>query len=133
MSVEPLTTVVSVRGQSPDAWQDDPSRIYVGRYVPLRSGKFIGQVWKRSLFSNPLKLSEDPTMQERRELLVRYQRYLAGRPELLSQLHTMAGKQLGCWCGTWDGISEPRLLCHASVLADWCNGLSQRPWEEFQQ
>ena len=126
-----LATVVRVNGQSPELWRADPTHVYVGRQLFLRSGKYARETWPNSSWGNPIKLPAHPTIEDRRQVIRDYENYLARRSLLLRQLHTLAGKKLGCWCGNWDGLSEPRLLCHAAVLADWVNRMQrgEKPWE----
>jgi len=37
--------------------------------------------------------------------------------EKLRAVHTLRGKELGCWCGPWMHMQPTQLLCHAVVLA----------------
>lgn len=128
-----LTTVVRVNGQNPQLWRADPQHLYVGRRVFLRSGIHKGQHWPNSALGNPYRVNTEDTLTERRRVLEMFERFLATDQYRLSQLGKMQGKVLGCWCCNWDGITQPRPLCHAAVYADWCNRMAkgERPWEAF--
>lgn len=47
-------------------------------------------------------------VESREEAVIMYEIWLKQQPELMSQLHTLKGKILGCWCA-------PK-LCHGDVL-----------------
>jgi hypothetical protein len=125
------TTVVNVRGKPREEWLKDPGFVYVGRAVP-RMG------WRASKWGNPfmvgmsmvdayamLKVTVWPQGEAQTLTAGDVVRFyapwikdrIATEPERydLSQLW---GKRLGCWCGTWDGWSEARPVCHAVILAD---------------
>lgn len=94
-----MTTVVNVRHSLCD--------VYVGRPHPRFPQ---GSIW-----GNPFVVGRDGT---RKEVVHKFQQWLTHGyaiqrnidPEFLrSQLHTLKGKRLGCWC-----VPE---LCHASVIA----------------
>jgi Domain of unknown function (DUF4326) len=51
----------------------------------------------------------------REEAVSRYAKYVRGRPDLVEQLPTLAGRRLACYCP----LDEP---CHADVLARLANG-----------
>lgn len=132
------TIVVPVNGQDPVAWRADPLNLYVGRGVTLRSGRYAGLTWPNSGWGNPYKVSVDQTRYEREQVLVRFQQYLASKEGKLLRdaLPGLFGLRLGCWCCDWDGITQPRPLCHACVYADWANRIhdgESRPWREFER
>jgi hypothetical protein len=77
----------------------DKYDIYCGRWNP--------KVPINSIWANPFK---DGT---REENIQRYIDYLAERPDLLRQVHTLKGKVLACWCAPLD--------CHLDVLAMLAN------------
>jgi len=126
-----LTTVVRVNGLDPEEWRKDPRHLYVGRRVYVRSGKFAGKIWPNSALGNPYPLARGASIDDRRNLIVQFERWVIADKHRMRQLENMCGKVLGCWCGHWDGVSQPRLLCHAAVYADWCNHLirGEKPWE----
>jgi hypothetical protein len=137
-----VTTVQKLNGLSPDEWQAVRNHLYVGRYMPIRSGRYAGQVWRPQGWGNPFKVEvtdDHPTKATARNFCIeQYESWLAGRIQtegqtLIPPLLMLAGKVLGCWCCTWDGQTPPRPLCHAAVLADWVNRMQagERPWEAF--
>jgi len=65
---------------------------------------FIG---RGSIWGNPFKIGRDGT---RKEVIESYRIYIMNRPELLSRLHELKGRRLGCYC-------KP-LPCHGDVLAE---------------
>lgn len=129
-----LTTVVKVNGLNPDTWRADPNHLYVGRLVWLRHGELAGMRWPNSALGNyASKVTRTSTLEERREAIRIFERWVVNDKHRMKSLERMHGKVLGCWCGKWDGISQPRLLCHAAVYADWSNQMrmGRKPWEEF--
>ena len=73
----------------------EPYDVYIGR---------------PSKWGNPFSIGKDGT---REEVIEKYERYLMGKVELLTSLHELRGKVLGCWC-------KP-LACHGDVLVRWVN------------
>jgi hypothetical protein len=136
-----LTTVVSVRGLTPGDFFADPRAVYVGRAV-----KFLG--WKGSPWGNPFKVytnrfgSFNPKMVNYRwlketrdaigelppaEMAVElYSRWLRSQPDYLAHVPELRGRVLGCWCGFWEP-GEPKIACHAVVLAQLANALTPEP------
>lgn len=68
----------------------DPYDVYIGR----------GSKW-----GNPFKIGEHG---DREEVISKYEAYIMSNPELISQLHELNGKVLGCWC-------KPK-TCHGDIL-----------------
>ena len=66
-----------------------------------------------SPFANPFKLRRGASADERAECIATYERWLTMRPALLAQLHTLAGRDLACWCAP--------LPCHCDVLLRLAN------------
>jgi Domain of unknown function (DUF4326) len=81
--------------------------IYCGRPMPRRhlSG---------SPFANPFRLRRNATDTERTECIAMYERWLMMQPALRALLHTIAGRDLACWCAP--------LPCHCDVLLRLANG-----------
>ena len=73
--------------------------VYIGRWHP--------KIPIQSIWHNPFK---DGT---REENIQKFINYLAEKPELLAQIHTLKGKRLGCWC-------KPK-MCHGNVLVALAN------------
>ena len=86
--------------------------IYCGRLMPRRR-------LRGSPFANPFKLRRDAGTDERAECLAMYERWLMMQPELLAQLHTLAGRDLACWCAPCP--------CHCDLLMKLANGDSAAP------
>lgn len=133
-----IATVCHCRGHSADAVQSDSKNVYVGGFSYIRSGRFEGQQWRPQGYGNPFKL--DPEIPNRvraaQDMVDRFEAYIARQmkqhPERLRPvLKNLIGKTLWCWCCSWDGVSQPRPLCHAAVLADWVNRMvrGEKPWE----
>lgn len=136
-----ITTVAKVTGLSPDEWQADRNHVYTGRYQVIRSGRYAGQIWYPQGWGNSFWPDIDAHATKAaavKDCVDRYEKDLADRVkrqarELLQPMRMLAGKVLGCWCVSWDGITTPRPQCHAAVLADWVNRMQagERPWEAF--
>lgn len=75
---------------------DDCSEaVYVGRPSP---------------WGNPFKVGRDG---DRREVIRRYKEYLRSRPDLMTRLPELRGRDLACWCAPKE--------CHADVLLRLAN------------
>ena len=68
----------------------EPFDIYIGR----------GSIW-----GNPFKIDKNNT---RESVILKYEKYIKEKPNLLNQLEDLRGKILGCWCSP-----KP---CHGDVL-----------------
>jgi hypothetical protein len=91
-------------------WIDDDNNVYIGRGgILFIDGERYPKV--NSPFANPFKLGIDGT---RDEVIQKYKAYITDKleksPALYSELLTMKGKNLGCWCNP-----EP---CHGNVLLE---------------
>ena len=91
-------------------WIADPTNAYVGRAgVVFVDGKRFPE--KASPFANPFKIGKDGT---RDEVIIKYRDYIIDRlvksEELVKELLSMRGKNLGCWCAP-----EP---CHGDILLE---------------
>ena len=76
----------------------EPYDVYIGR----RTTQLPGSIW-----GNPYVIGRDGT---RDEVIEKYRKYILDKPEILSQLETLRGKTLGCWC-------KPQ-ACHGDVLVE---------------
>lgn len=81
-----------------------PNAVYVGR--PTKWG-------------NPFKVGPDGS---RQTVIERYQNYIT------TALHhgtlditELIGKDLVCWCHTWNGEGENPMHCHADILLELAN------------
>ncbi len=88
--------------------------------------------------ANPFKVGRGAGAQAKQACLARYANWLEEQLltedgqrcfRILAQVAARRNLPLGCWCGDWDGVSEPAPLCHAVVLAKrcsaWLEGQSQ--------
>lgn len=66
--------------------------VYIGRHQTQGGWNLQNSVWM-----NPFK-PKDKTAQAREECVQQYYQYVLSKPELLSRLHELKGKTLGCWC-----------------------------------
>lgn len=98
-----LTTVVRIRRQGGVVVQD--CDVYIGR--PISRG---GWDLPASKWANPFPVVKCGTAEE---AVRRFEEYIKTKPELLSSLHELKGKVLGCWCKLGP--------CHGDVLAALCN------------
>ena len=73
----------------------EPYDVYIGR---------------PSKWGNPYKIGRDGT---RKEVLEKYREYILNNEYLMSCLHELKGKRLGCWC-------KPK-ACHGDILAEMVN------------
>lgn len=93
--------VVNIKGQEPG---EVKALIAAGRMVYI--GRAMGWSWgfKRSKWHNPKEHGKGL------EAVNKYRDYILNKPELLSDLHELKGKDLACWCKP-----EP---CHGDVLEE---------------
>lgn len=64
-------------------------------------------IGRPSQWGNPFEIGKDGT---RREVIDKYRKYISTNKELLSDIESLRGKRLGCWC-------KP-LACHGDVLVE---------------
>lgn len=58
-------------------------------------------------WGNPFAIGD--TYGSRKEVIAKYERYLVGQQSLMSDIHTLRGCNLACWCSP--------AQCHAEVIA----------------
>lgn len=111
-----MTSVISVKGKKGDwgaSLEKAPKNVvYVGRDMNMGGWKL-----KKSIYANPFKvdkydkkkgfIKQHGTLDE---VCEKYREYVLSNPELLKQLKTLKGKQLGCWC-------KPN-RCHGDILKE---------------
>jgi Domain of unknown function (DUF4326) len=78
-----------------------------GMRAPLNGAVLVA---RPSRWSNPFRVEE----YGREQALALYERWLLGRPDLIEQLPSLAGRRLACYCP----LDEP---CHADILARLAN------------
>ena len=62
-------------------------------------------IGRPSKWGNPFSIGKDGT---REEVVVKYDDYIHGRPELFREARLLRGLRLGCWCAP--------AACHGDVL-----------------
>jgi hypothetical protein len=70
-----------------------------------------------SEWANPFKVGKDGNIDE---VLVKYEKYIRSRSDLLESLSELKGKRLGCWCR---GKGEDK--CHGDILVKLINELKK--------
>ena len=95
-------------------WMADTNNVYVGRHGRIFIDKEVFH-YPQSIFANPFKVTDDKPVKQAVE---EYTTYIKNNPEIMAQLHTLRGKNLGCFC---DVKSQELGECHASVLAELVN------------
>ena len=93
-------------------WYDDENNIYIGR----NAGKYAQRSASDSKWVNPFICVDYNVSSEEwvSELLAKcYEKYIRNSDELMSSLHELRGKKLGCWC-------KPK-FCHGDVLVKLFN------------
>jgi len=80
------------------------------RVVNCRYESYDIYIGRPSEWGNPFVVGKDGT---RKVVIKKYRKWLLGQPKLLSQLHRLKGKRLGCWCSP--------LPCHGDVLVEILN------------
>ncbi len=73
-------------------------------------GRWNKKIPFKSKWANPFKIGVDGS---REQVIQKYIDWLSNNQELLSQLHELKGKRLGCWCAPQD--------CHCDILATLAN------------
>ena len=74
------------------------------RVVKGRGDVFIG---RPSIWGNPCRIGPDGN---REQVIQKYRGWIVNQPHLISLLHTLKGKRLGCYCAP--------LSCHGDVLIE---------------
>lgn len=77
------------------------------RVVNLRREDCDVRICRPGQWGNPFCIGKDGT---REEVVEKYRNWIMTQPKLLSQLHILKGKRLGCWCAP--------LTCHGNVLLE---------------
>jgi hypothetical protein len=78
--------------------------------VNKRTADFDVYIGRGSKWGNPFKIGEHGS---RADVIEKYEEWIKSQPHLLSSLHEIRGKRLGCFC-------KP-LACHGDVLAHLCD------------
>lgn len=75
-----------------------------------RGAVYIG---RSSIWGNPFVIGKDGS---RDDVIAKFEAHLRSQPDLMGQLHKLAGKDLVCWCAP--------ARCHGDVLVKLANGQS---------
>lgn len=78
-----------------------------GRVVHCRREACDVYVGRPSKWGNPFIIGRDGT---RSEVIEKYREWILTQPELMSSVHELKGKTLGCYCAP--------LPCHGNVLLE---------------
>ena len=97
-----MATVVNIKFCPDFNPKLNPNDIYIGRFHRSKYG-----FYPRSKWHNPFRIDKDGT---RDEVIAMYKSYIFHNPLLVSSLHELKDKRLGCWCKP-----EP---CHGEVLVE---------------
>jgi len=101
-----MTSVVNIRKaelkkqgyRDLEHWIEDENHVYIGRKNPYVKGTH-SSIWRNKFTVK---------MHGREGCIEQYEKYVRGRKDLMSQLPSLKGKVLGCWC-------KPE-GCHGDVL-----------------
>jgi len=87
---------------------------------------YVGRAMSRynlpaSKWGSPFKIGKDGT---REEVVAMYRKYLMevlADEEVKAHLEELRGKDLVCWCHSWNGEGENPRYCHADILLELVN------------
>lgn len=79
------------------------------RVVHCKREPYDVYIGRPSKWGNPYKTGPDGTLEE---VLAKYEAYVLGNAYLMSCLHELKGKTLGCWCKI-----KGHEKCHGDILA----------------
>jgi hypothetical protein len=98
------TDVVKIRRKNGVVVQD--CDVYIGRAV-----KYGGWDLPKSKWHNPFRVDKSATFEEKMKVLDKFEKHMRDSSILMSSLHELEGKVLGCWCK-----DHPAAPCHGDVL-----------------
>ena len=77
-------------------------------------------VGRPSKWGNPFKIGQDGT---RQEVIAKYRCRIINILQSIDNHHLdeLRGKDLVCWCHTWDGKGKNPMYCHADILLEFAN------------
>jgi hypothetical protein len=78
--------------------------------VHCRKSPYDIYIGRPSLWGNPFIIGQDGN---RQEVIEKYKLWLPAQPHIISRIHELRGKILGCWCYP--------LPCHGHILATLAN------------
>lgn len=77
------------------------------RVVHCKRERYDVYIGRPSIWGNPFVMRRES---DRERVIAEYLEWVQEQPELMSRLHELRGKRLGCFC-------SPK-LCHGHVLAE---------------
>jgi len=77
------------------------------KVVHCKRERYDIYIGRPSDWGNPYEIGKDGS---RKEVIEKYRAYVTSNKELMSRLHELEGKVLGCWCA-------PK-ACHGHVLVE---------------
>jgi hypothetical protein len=77
----------------------------LGSVVHCKHEQFDIYIGRPSKWGNPFSIGKDGS---RAEVIEKYAAWVMQQPELMSTVHELLGKRLGCWCSP--------AACHGEVL-----------------
>jgi hypothetical protein len=98
-----MASVVRIRRKNNVIVQD--CDIYIGRSCYMGGWNLPKSKW-----ANPYTVKEYGSLDT---VITKYREYVKSKPELMTSLHELKGKRLGCWC-------HPN-PCHGDVLLELLN------------
>lgn len=97
------------------------------KVVHCKIDKYDVYIGRGSIWGNPYSSKKGTTaefeVETPEEAVAKFEEYLLNSPKLMSQLHTLKGKTLGCWCKT---KKNPDRICHGDVLAKLADSLTEQ-------
>jgi hypothetical protein len=78
--------------------------------VHCKKSKYDVYCGRPSKWGNPFEIGKDGS---RKEVIKKFEKWLAHNEELLKDIHELKGKVLGCWCAPNE--------CHCDILARIAN------------
>ena len=91
--------------------------VYVGRAMPRYA-------LRNSKWGNPFKMNDSllPSREGKRKAVIdEYRLWIIKQPKLMDSLSELKGKDLVCWCHSWDGQGDNPMFCHADILLKLAN------------
>ena len=84
------------------------------KVVNVKVEKYDVYIGRPSIYGNPFYLRSGSSLEERKECVDKYEKWLRNKPELINKMvKELKGKTLGCYC-------KP-LLCHGDIIIKLIN------------
>ena len=75
-------------------------------------------VGRPSRWGNPYSIGKHGT---REEVVLKYRHFIENDLDHPADLELLRGRDLVCWCHTWDGQGDNPMYCHADILLELAN------------